>query len=185
MFVDTSIQFSVNQAITATANATNLVDITGAGSGNAPTMVGGNGNVIGADWGAGDGEAIPYLVMTVTTAFVTAGSATMQVTLQCAPDNGSNVAGSYTVLYTSAVFSATQLGLGETLLVPIPPLASTQTFTTGGALSSAGQALPRFYQVVYTVATSTFSAGKVTTGILLNPSSTLRGTLYPNNFIVA
>lgn len=183
MFVDTSLQFSVKQAITSTANATNLVDVTGAGVNNAPTMIGGNAGTIGADWGAGDGEAIPYLVMTVTTAFVSGGGATMQVTLQAAPDNGSNAAGSYTVLYTSAVFTVANLGLGETLLVPVPPMALSPTFTTTGALAAKGESLPRFYQVVYTVATSTFSAGNVTTGFLLNPPSTFTGTLYPNNFV--
>lgn len=174
MFVDTSLQFSVAQAITSTANATTLVDVTGAGSGNAPTMIGGNGGVIGFDIGSGDGVTIPYLVMVVTTAFVSAGGATLQVTLQAAPDNGSNVAGSYTVLYTSAAFTAANLALGETLVVPVPPRALS---------GQPGEALPRFYQVVYTVATSTFSAGKVTTGLLLNPPTTLTGTLYPNNFI--
>lgn len=174
MFVDTSIQFSSAQAITVTANATNLVDVTGAGSGNAPTMIGGNGGVIGADWGAGEGVAVPYLVMVVTTAFVSGGGATLQVTLQAAPDNGSNVAGTYTVLYTSAAFTAANLALGETLVVPVPPRALS---------GQPGEALPRFYQVVYTVATSTFSAGKVTTGILLNPPTTLTATLYPNNYI--
>lgn len=174
MFVDTSIQFSSNQAITSTANATNLYDVTGAGSGTAPTMIGGNSGVIGMDIGAGEGIAVPYLVMVVTTAFVSAGGATMQVTLQAAPDNGSNVAGSYTVLYTSAVFTVANLALGETLVVPVPPRALS---------GQPGEALPRFYQVVYTVATSTFSAGKVTTGLLLNPPTTLTGTLYPNNYI--
>ena len=183
MFVDTTMQFSVNQAITSTANATNLYDVTGAGVNNAPTMIGGNGGTIGMDIGAGDGEAIPYLVMQVTTAFVSGGGATLTVSLQCAPDNGSNAAGSYTVLYQSLAFSVANLGLGEMLLVPVPPLALTPTFTTTGALAAAGEVLPRFYQVVYTVGTSTFSAGKVTTGLLLNPPTSLRGTLYPNNFI--
>lgn len=183
MFLDTTLQFSVKQAITVTANATTLYDVTGAGSGNAPSMIGGNGGVIGEDIGAGDGEAIPYLYMIVTTAFVTGGSATLTVGLQAAPDNGSNVAGTYTILYQSTAFTAAQLGLGETLLVPIPPMALSPTFTTGGALAAKGESLPRFYQVVYTVGTSTFSAGNVTAGILINPPTSLTGTLYPNNFI--
>lgn len=174
MFTDISIQFSSAQAITVTANATNLYDVTGAGSGTAPTMIGGNAGVIGMDIGAGEGVAVPYLVMVVTTAFVSAGGATMQVTLQSAPDNGSNVAGTYTVLYTSAVFTVANLALGETLVVPVPPRPLS---------GQPGTALPRFYQVVYTVATSTFSAGKVTTGLLLNPPTSLTGTLYPNNYI--
>lgn len=174
MFTDNTLIFSSAQAITSTANATNLYDITGAGSGNAPTMIGGNAGVIGADMGAGDGEAIPYVVMNVVQAFVSGGGATLTVSLQAAPDNGSNVAGSYTVLYQSAAFTAANLALGETLLFPIPPRALSGV---------PGEALPRFYQVVYTVGTSTFSAGKVTTEIVLNPPTSLTGTLYPNNFI--
>lgn len=176
MFTDLSTVFSTNQAITSTANATNLYDITGAGSGNAPTMTGGNAGVIGADIGDGDGVARPYLFMNVTTAFVSAGGATLTVSLQAAPDNGSNVAGTYTVLYQSAAFTAAQLAAGETLIVPVPPRALN---------GIPGEALPRFYQVVYTVATSTFSAGKVTTNFVINPVSSLTSTLYPNNFIAA
>lgn len=173
-FFDQTLLLSSAQAITTTAASTNIYDITGAGSGNAPTITFGTATKFGADMGIGDGVAIPSLFMTVGTAFVSGGGATLTVSIEAAPDNGSNAPGSYVVLAATQAFTASQLTAGAVLILPIPPVAPIKL----------GEALPRFYRVNYTVATSTFSAGAVTSVILLNPPSGLVGTLYPSNFTV-
>lgn len=180
MMIDTSLAFSswsTPVAITATKDSS-LVDITGAGLGVAPAMINGPGaanTAIGVDIGQGDGIAIPYLVMIVTTAFVSAGGATLTVTLNAAPDSGTYTAGSYTTIYTSIAFTAAQLVAGQALVVQVPPRVLSGV---------PGEALPRFYKLTYTVATSTFSAGAVSAGILLNPPAFLVNTLYNSNFTV-
>ena len=172
MFADNSLAFSSNwstpQAITATANSTNVIDITGAGSGNAPSMIGGNGGTLGEDYGLGDGVTTPYLYLTVSTAGT--GSGTLTVLIEAAPDNGSNAPGTWSQLYESTAFVGTSLTGGSVLLVPLPPRLP-------------GEALPRFYRLVYTVSgTLTVS---VLSGLVLNPPSALTGGQYPNNFLAA
>lgn len=172
-YFDLATQLSSAQAITSTAASTNLYDVTGAGTGVAPAMIGANGvnTAIGFDIGSGDGMAIPYLYVVVTTAFVSGGGATLTIQLQAAPDNGSYSPGTYTTLCETQAFIAAQLVAGATIRLPVPPLAP-------------GEALPRFYRVNYVVVTSTFSAGAVTADILLNPPEGQVGTLYGSNFTV-
>lgn len=173
-FFDQTLLLSNAQAITATAASTNIYDVTGAGSGVAPSMIFGTTNTTAAlpgfDIGLGDGQAIPYLYLTIPTAFVSGGGATLTVQVQAAIDNGSNAPGTYTTIVETGLFTAANLAAGRVLLIPIPPI-------------TIGESLPRFYRFNYVVATSTFSAGTVTASILLNPPSKLENTLYPSNFI--
>jgi hypothetical protein len=181
MIVDNSLSFNTNwqtpQAITTvTVDSTTVIDITGAGSGNAPTMINGYNQAntaIGVDIGQGDGMAIPYVVCCVTTAFVSAGAATLQIVLQGAPDNGSYSPGTWTTYFTSTVFTTAQLAAGQMLFFQVPPRPLS---------GQPGTALPRFYKLSYTVASATFSAGKFNSGILLNPPNGLVSTLYNSNF---
>ena len=188
MITDNGLTFnsswSSSQTITSTVASTSVVDITGAGSGNVPNMIGGwnpsetsgtaSSAYLGADIGQGDGIAIPYVAMFVSQAFVSAGGATFQVSLLAAPDNGSGSPGTYTQLYQSLAFSSASLTAGQTLLFQVPPRAIS---------GQPGEALPRFYKLSYTVASSTFSAGTVNAGIVLNPPNGLVNTLYNNNFV--
>lgn len=167
--------WSTPQAVSATANSTSVIDITGAGAGNAPAMINGfpqTNTAIGEDYGVGDGVAIPYLYLTVTTAGTGAG--TIQIQLQAAPDNGSYSPGTYTTLYTSNAFVGTTLTKGSVLLVPLPP--------TLFAFPQGGEALPRFYRLVYTVAST--ATASFLAGLTLNPPSTLLLGQYNNNFTV-
>lgn len=177
MFVDTSLAFAsytTPVAITATKDSS-VVDLTGAGVGNAPAMIGGDGanTAIGFDIGQGDGMAIPYLYLTVTTAFVSAANAQMTVTLSGAPDSGTYTEGTYTAYYVSPTFSAATLIAKQQLIVPVPPRPLS---------GQPGTALPRFYKLTYTVSSSTFSAGAVSAGLVINPPAGLVNTLYPSNF---
>jgi len=175
MFVDNSLAFSswsTGQQVTTTAAST-VVDLTGAGTGNAPAMINGfpaTNTAIGYDIGAGDGEAIPYLFLAVKAKGTNSG--TITIALQAAPDNGSYSPGSYTTLYTTPAITANTLVAGNYLLVPIPPTL----------FNFPSEALPRFYRLNYTVVGTvdlTFSAG-----IVLNPPSTLLLGKYNNNFAV-
>ena len=178
MFLDNSLSFNTNtsstQTITTTADSTTVVDITGAGISNKPAMINSFPasayQSIGADIGVGDGTFSPYVLVFVTA--TTTVSGTLTISLEAAPDDGTDYgAGTYTVLYTSAALTgATQLAPGKVLYFPVPP-----------TLSAMGEALPRFYKLVYTVGSSI--SLKVNSMIAPNPSSFGLGGQYNNNFI--
>ena len=174
MFLDATLTFNsalgVPQAISATANSASVIDVTGAGVGNLPRMVGGFpslNNVLGLDAGSGDGVANPYVVFAVTTAGTGAGTVTF--TLQAAPDNGSGSPGTYTVLASTAALVGTSLALGTQIALDIP--------------SDPAIAQPRFYQVVYTVSGS--ATVSVLAFITLNAQNSLKGIQFSNNFLAA
>lgn len=175
-FLDNSLILSNAQAITGDAASTNIYDITGAGSGNAPAMIFGqdsDGSALlpGADMGTGDGAARPTFQFSVTESFVSGGGATLQILIQGAVDNGSNSPGSYVTIVATDDMTVANLTAGTVFNIPLPPLA-------------AGQALPRFYRVYYDAKTSTFSAGKITAALMINPPDQLV-TKQPSNFAVA
>ena len=183
MYLDNSLSFNtaVNTvlAIANTTTTSTIIDITGAGSGNAPSMINGfpaTNTAIGVDYGVGDGMAQPYVVVTINT--VTTVTGTMTITLQAAPDNGSYGQGTYTTIYTSAALSgSTMLYAGSVLYFPVPP-----------TLAAMGEALPRFYKLVYTVSNTTITLS-VNSFMTLNPPSFagtkagLLGNQYANNYI--
>ncbi len=174
-YFDSLTQFSTAQAITTTADATNVYDVCGVGAGTAPTMIGPNGvnTAMGVDIGAGDGAAVPDLFITVTTAGTGAG--TISYTLSAAPDNGSYSAGTYVVLYTSDAFVGTALKAGRTFKVAVPPYPQ---------LNSTGvTAIPRFYKLTYTVSGS--ATASFTAGIILNAPDIRTPVIYGNNFVSA
>lgn len=171
MYVETTsgAQFSALQAITTTADSTNIFDVTGAGSGNAPAMIGTGGlnTAMGIDLGAGDGMAVPQIIFEVVTPTTVTG--TLTITLSAAPDNGSYSPGSYTTLYSSAALTGTtQLKAATIYKFNIPPIIP-------------GQALPRFYKLTYTVTGSISLTANAY--VLLNASDLRIPTLYGNNFI--
>jgi hypothetical protein len=178
MFLDNTLAFSTfasPQAITTTAASTNVVDLTGAGSGNAPAMIGSFPAVntaMGYDIGSADGLALPWLVWLVTTTGTTAN--TLTIALQAAPDNGSFSPGSYTSVYTSPAFTGTSLLAGSVLLVPVPPVPPDVAF---------GLAPPRFYRLNYTCSGAlTVSAAAY---LAISPETTLQIQKYASNFLAA
>jgi Bbp16 len=172
MFTDNALSFNTNwqtpQSITTTADSSTIVDVTGAGSGNAPAMIGGNGGVIGEDIGLGDGEAVPWVVVNVTTAGGN-NSNTLTISLSGAPDNGSNVAGTYTVYGSTGALVDSALAVGTTIAFRVPR-------------RPPGAALARFYKLTYT-ASATLTPLAVVAGIVLNPPSSLTSGAYPSNFV--
>ena len=148
---------SAAQAITTSAASTNILDVTGAGSGNAPNMIGNAGLAtnLGTDLGAGQNQAHPGVIFTVTTAGT--GTGTVAFGIEAAPDNGSYSPGTYTRLTTSAAAVGTTLVLGATIYLPLPPIPSI----------FAG--LPRFYRAYYDQTGN--GAVSVNADFVMNPPS--------------
>ncbi len=160
--------FSANQTVTITATSTNVFDVTGAGSGNVPAMIGSGGlsNALGYDIGAGDGAATPQVLVTFGKVTTATGNFTIQ--LQAAPDNGFAVAGTaYTIFSTAALTGTSELFTGAQIIIPVPPIP-------------AGFPLPRFYQLNY-VTTSTTNL-VVSASMLLNAPTLLDAVRYGSNF---
>ena len=175
MFVDSILQLSNAQAITTSAASTVIYDITGAGSGNAPSQVYGinpsTGAAVspGADIGTGDGCAIPYVVFNITTTGT--GTGTVAFAIQAAPDNGGNSPGTYVTLSNSNAFVGTTLLKGNQIALPIPPFAQI----------APGMGLPRFYRAYYTQTGN--GAVSVTANIVLNPALGYVSTQLPPNYV--
>lgn len=170
-FYDSTLVLSSAQAITTTAASTVIYDVTGAGSGNAPSMTFGNGD-IGFDIAGGVNSSVrPALNILVTVNGTGAGTITFE--LQAAPDNGSNAPGTYKTLSASAAVVGTDLDAGDAYVLPIPPY---------NAIKSA-MGVPRFYRVTYTVSGS--ATATVTAYIGVGVPTGYEITQYGNNFVSA
>src|SRR5207237_6687185 len=138
-------------------------------------------NLQGArDIGIGDDPALKLLVQ-VVTAFTSAGAATLSVTLQGAPDNGSGAPGSYASWWSSPTYALATLAVAGARLydmdMPRPP---------------AGIAIPRFLRLSYVIGGATTTAGTVFSAIVLDRmdqaySSTSNAVMggYPAGITVA
>ncbi|EPV3678259.1 TPA: hypothetical protein QIC06_004536 [Enterobacter kobei] len=98
MYIDKQAEFSDNQAVTATAISTNVMDLNTAFNYNP-----------GVDIGTGEDV---YLVVQVDAAATAAGAATVQVTLESSAAAGLT---SSTVHFTSANYALTDMTAGKTL----------------------------------------------------------------------
>lgn len=129
MIVDTTGLFSDDQAITATAVSTNVLDL------GAPGTVLGSSNALVRD--IGRGVPIPILIQ-VTTTFATLTSLT--VTLQSAYVEGFGE--SYTIDQTPAVALATLVAGYQFPIIHIPVDTDKRYFrlnyTVGGSSATAG-----------------------------------------------
>lgn len=161
------------QAVTATADSTNVFDVTGAGSGTAPAMIGGGGlnTAMGTDLGSGvEGVAVPQVLITIVTPTTVTGG--LSFTLKAAPDDGSYGQGTYTTLYKSATLTGTtQLAAGAQYIIPVPPVIP-------------GEAIPRFYKLTYTVESGSISA-TITAVMLFNAPNIRQAKLFGENYTVA
>lgn len=172
-YIDTNAgaNLSTAQAITTSAASTNVFDVTGAGAGNAPNIIGAGGldTVVGADLGDGQGVAHPGVLFTVTTAGT--GTGTVAFGIEAAPDNGSYSPGTYTRLTTSAAAVGTTLVAGAQIYLPLPPVPSIYS------------GRPRFYRAYYDQTGN--GAVSVTASLLMNPPDVKSVKLYGKNFSVA
>ncbi len=160
--------FSSGQALTTTTTSTNVFDVTGAGAGNAPAMIGTGGlnTAMGFDIGAGDGGAVPEVLITIGVNGTGAG--TLTIVLEAAPDNGSYSPGTYYTVCSTGPFVGTDLDVGDVIKFPVAPIPPDV-------------ALPRFYRLTYTIA-STFGV-TLTAALLLNAPDNRLPKQYGNNFV--
>lgn len=149
----------------AAHDSTNVIDLHG--SGLIPTLA----NLQGArDMGIGDSPALKISCQ-VTTACTSGGAATLSVSLQGAPDNGSGAEGSYTLWYASPAYAlATIAVVGASLLpmdMPRPP---------------AGVGMPRFLKLVYTIAAATLTAGVIKSYLVVDRQDVVQ---YPAGLTIS
>lgn len=162
MILDAFLQFDsgANLAqVVGTYTSANVIDLHMSGI---PVLVNGQG---ARDMGIGDRPALKLLVQ-VTTAFTSAGAATMQAALQGATDNGSGAPASFSTWWLSPAYAlATMAVVGARLYdmdMPRPP---------------AGIAIPRFLRMAYIIAGATTTAGTVMSAIVLDrPDQPYLGT---------
>jgi hypothetical protein len=107
------------------------------------------------DMGIGDDPALKLMVQ-VSILFASLGAGTLQISLQGAPDNGAGAPGAFTTWWSSPVYALATLNAGSRLLdmdFPRPP---------------DGVAVPRYMQLLYTIAGATFTAGQIVAGVVLD-----------------
>lgn len=174
MFLDQTLSFNttvgVAQTVTGTADSAAIVDITGAGVGVVPAIINGfpaTSTAIGEDYGAGDGLAIPHVL--VTAPVVGTGTGTVTISVKSAPDSGTGTEGTYTTLVSTPAIPGTSFVAGTVIDIPLPPLNSNTV-------------LPRFYKLTYTVA-GTESVGLIAE-LVINPAQIANFGKYANNYIV-
>jgi len=148
MILDAYMMFTAaaGDSPTASGVSANQIDLHNYQSGVSPPTGGipvlANGQGV-RDLGIGDAPALKILAL-VTAGFTTGTS--LQVSLQGAPDNGSNAPASFVTWYSSPVYTVTGpalLGAGARLLdmdLPRPP---------------QGQPIPRYLQLAYTIVGAT------------------------------
>jgi hypothetical protein len=170
MFIDKTAGsvLSAAQEITTTANSTNVFDVTGAGAGVVPNLIGPNGTrIIGIDLGGSTGIASNQIVISNALTTAGTGAGTLTISLQAAPDNGSGAPGTYYTLDVQPAIAGTSIVAGWQTVILIPPIP-------------VGAALPRFYRLVYTVS-GTFAA-TLNANMAINNSTPRSATLYGRNF---
>ncbi len=96
----------------------------------------------------------------------------MQIALQASADSGGSPVSWQTIIQTS-LLSASMLGAGVIGQFQVPPVPANWS----------GEAMPRFYRLLFNVGTSTFSAGNITSYLNLNPSQATKIQDYPGNYV--
>jgi hypothetical protein len=153
MILDALLQFSANQNLAqavGTYVSTNIIDL-GITSGIPSSAQGGGAR----DIGIGDKPAMKLLVQVATT-FTSGGAGTLAVALQGAVDNGAGAPAAFTTWWSSPAYALATLNAGSRLMdmdMPRPP---------------DGAAIPRYLQLLYTIAGATMTAGTVNSYIVLD-----------------
>lgn len=158
MLLDANLILSNNQDLAvapADVPSSNVIDFLGLGEGQAPVNSFGITNtVFGQDIGIGDGVSPPNILCRVGTAFATAAGGTLQVKLQESVDSGAAGVPAYsanawkTIAETDALEAAVLTAGAQIAEFTVPP-------------RRPGQSFPRFFRLLYTVATGAFTAGTI------------------------
>jgi hypothetical protein len=167
MIYDLNLIFSNNQAITASAASSNVIDLQGGLAINKGTA-----SVWGEDIGIGDGVAVPKIGAFVTTAFAP-GTATLQVQAQYAPDTGANEpAGTPGTWVTAAETPAAGI-LGSAMAQGVKICAFDWPPVQAPTIP-----LPRYLRLNYVVASGPFTGGNLFAGLILQRADNIVG-MYP------
>jgi hypothetical protein len=154
MILDSLLMFDFQRSGAAltvgNVDSTNTIDLHG--SNLIPVLASGQG---ARDIGIGDNPAMKVLVQVGTT-LTSGGGATLQVSVQGAPDNGSGAPGAYTIFAQGPVVALASLVTGAyPLAIDMPRPA-------------AGAPIPRFVKLVYATATAAFTGGTISGGLVLD-----------------
>lgn len=155
-FVPIGAPLSLVAAAGSSIPSTKTVDLLGSGVGTAPANIIGNASVFGTDMGVGGLR--PELNISVGTAFATATSATLNVQLQAAPDQGAAGAyqpGTWQTIVESGQLTAAQLAAGTVIFRnPFPP-------------AFPANLSPRYMRLLFvTPAGASFTAGTIASALV-------------------
>lgn len=138
---------------TGTQESSNVIDL---GLTGIPNYANGGG---ARDAGVGDDPAMKLMIV-VTTAFT--GGTNLVIQLSGAPDDGTGVPDTYTVMYVGPTVVEASLVAGARLAdIDLPRVIP-------------GQALPRFLRLDY-VSSGTHTAGKIEGTLVLDRSDQIKG----------
>lgn len=170
MILDKNLEFDPSgTAITVTAASTNVIDLHGAG------LLPGSASFPGRDMGVGHGSGqVPKLMVQVQQTFTSGGgSATLNVQVQGAPDDGSGGIGSYvTFAETGAIAQAVLVAGVRIFDIDLPRVLPTP---------NAPNAMPRYLRLNYVVASGPMTAGKVQAELVLTRDDQV---IYPSGITV-
>jgi hypothetical protein len=164
MILDGLLQFDTGQSLAVAAGTLTSANVLDLGLGlvggqsQIPTFAQGGG---ARDIGIGDDPAMKVLVELITAA-TSAGTTTMQVQVQGAPDNGSGAPGTFTIMAQSDVITLVSAGT-----TAAAGLQGSHMFDIDVPRPKPGTAIPRFLRLQY-VMTGTGTGGSVESMIVLD-----------------
>lgn len=182
MFIDAQLSFvPIGAPLSLVGGAgvnipsSNIVDLLGQGTGTPPANIIGTVTTFGEDPGIGDSR--PVIEVAIGTAMASGNSATLNVALQGAPDQG--VAGGYQ--------PGTWQTYAETGAMTVAQLTANQKIKLDlAAVFPEGTNLPRFLRLLFQVASATnFTVGTAAYAIVTFVRDDLTNKFAAKNYAVA
>lgn len=182
--LDATLNFSLAQAITASAASTNFYDQLNGSSGTTtftpspPNIFSVTQTFFGEDLGIGKGLGTPRVVVNTGTAFATLTS--LQIQFQGAPENSTAHASGNRSDLTFVTYIQT-----DTIAVALLT-ANTRIAAFDWPMRKTGQALPRFVQLNYVVGGSNATTGTITSDVTIgDDDAQTTMAQYGRNYSVA
>lgn len=138
-------------------------------AGVAVTTGGSSTNVIDLlqerDIGIGDDPALKLLVL-VTVALATGSTSLLQIQFQGAVSSASGTGGTWSTYFETGQIGTAALGVGQKLMNMDVPSLNPAGINVGFGTAALG--MPRYLRLNYSVGTTSFSAGSITGGIVID-----------------
>ncbi len=158
-------------AATGVDTPSNVIDLLGAGVGVAPPNIIGQATVFGTDLGVGGKR--PEINVVVGTAFQTSNSATLNVALQAAIDDGTYNPGTWNTIVETGEIAAASLTAGQ-IIARFPFLPAFPDNLN-----------PRFVRLLFQVPASTaFTAGTIASATVTMVRDDYAAKFASRNFAV-